>query len=380
MASAPTESVPRPGTELRAAVRHAVPSWLIARVLVAGALLAGRWIVDRGVDDPLARTTARQGLLAWDGAFYADLAQHGYARLPREALRFFPLTPILGRAVGWFGIGPRVGVVIVANIGALIAGALLWTLVRGEDFGDARTAGRAVWFLALAPSAFVLVFGYAEGVFVALTVGVFVTVRRRNWWWAVLLGAGAGLSRPGGFVVAIPVFVEALRSLRSVSPRELASRAAAVLAPFAGTGAFLWWVGDQYGDALLPYRVQTQANLKGTFTSPVTSVSHALQGLAHGHIGTGLHVPWMIVAGALTVVAFRRLPASYGWFAVVSLASAVTSNNLDSFERYALGAFPLVIVVALLAHRQWVERVLLIVSGTAMTGYTVLAITHAYVP
>lgn len=380
MLSTPTESVPRPGIGLRAAVRRAAPSWLAARVLVAAALVAGRWIVDRGVDDPLARTTARQGLLAWDGAFYADLAQHGYARLPREALRFFPLTPILGRAVGWLGMGPRVGVVVAANLGALIAGALLWTLVRREGFGDARTASRAVWFLALAPSAFVLVFGYAEGVFLALAVGVFVTARRRNWWWAALLGLGAGLSRPGGFVVAIPVFVEALRAFRSVPPRELASRATAVLAPFAGTGVFLWWVGDRFGDALLPYRVQTQANLKGTFTSPVTSVSHALQGLAHGHIGTGLHVPWMIVAGALTVVAFRRLPASYGWFALVSLAGAITSNNLDSFERYALGAFPLVIVVAMLAHRRGVERALLVASASAMTGYTVLALTHAYVP
>ena len=75
----------------------------------------------------------------------------------------------------------------------------------------------------------------------------------------------------------------------------------------------------------------------------------------------------------------RRLPAAYTWFSAVSLASAVTSSNLDSFERYALGAFPLVIVLALLLTDRRAacgDRV----SGPAMTGYATLAFLHAYVP
>jgi hypothetical protein len=88
----------------------------------------------------------------------------------------------------------------------------------------------------------------------------------------------------------------------------------------------------------------------------------------------------MVVAVVLVVICFQRLPASYGAFALVTLASAVTSNNLDSFERYALSAFPLVIVVALLIDRPWVERTVLGVSAAAMTAYATLAFVHAYVP
>lgn len=379
MTPVPADRASRRRRAVRPALLAALPGWIAARVLVAVAVGISRVVVAQGVDDPLARITSRQGLLAWDGSFYADLAQHGYAQLPRAALRFFPLTPLLGRAVGWTGLGPRVGVVVVANLAALIAGALLWTLVRREGFGDA-VGSRAAWFLALMPSAFVLVFGYAEAVFLALAIAIFLAARDRRWWLVALLGVFAGLSRPGGFIVAVPIALEAARALGATRPRELVARAAAVVAPFAGTGLFLWWVGDRFGDALLPFRVQTRANLKGSFANPITSIDHAVRGLVHGHVGTGLHVPWMIVAAGLTIIVFRKLPASYAWFTVVTLASAMTSSNLDSFERYALGAFPLVIVVAVLAHDRRIERALLVLSGAAMTAYTVLALTHAYVP
>ena len=364
---------------MRSALPTALPAWIVARVLVAGALVTSHLLLGH-VDDPLARVTTGQGLLAWDGAFYADLAQHGYAALPHSALRFFPLTPLLGRAVGWLGFGPRVGVVIVANAAALTASLLLIRLVRREGFSD-DVARRASWLLSLAPAAFVLVLSYGEGVFLALAIGVALAARNRSWVVAMTLGLLAGLSRPSGFIVAVPIAIEAARALRGISPRELATRVFAVLAPFAGTGVFLWWVGDQFGDALLPFRVQTRSNLKGSFTDPVKSISDAVSGLIHGRtVGTGLHVGWMIVVAVLLVICFRRLPASYGWFSLALVASAMTSANLDSFERYALGAFPLTIAVALIAHTLWTARLVIAGSAVAMTGYATLAFLHAYVP
>jgi hypothetical protein len=364
----------------RSALRSALPPWIVARVLVLGAWLAARVARDHGwVHDPLARSTIHHGLLSWDGAFYADLAQHGYGALPRPALRFFPLTPLLGRAVGWTGLGPRTGVVVLANLAALGAGVLLVVLLRREAFPEA-TVTRAVWLLTLAPSAFVLVFGYAEAAFLVLAIAAFLCARSRRWWLAVPIGLLAGLSRPSGFVVAVPLAVEGFRALRETTLGEKVARGAAVIAPFVGTALYLLWVDDRFGDGLLPFRVQTRANLKGAFTDPFTSTTDALRGMVHGHIGTGLHVPWMILVIALTVVAFRRLPVSYGLYAAVTVASAVTSSNLDSFERYALGAFPVVIALALVLRPGWQTRVAVALSAAAMTGYATLAFCHAYVP
>ncbi len=381
MTAVPIDRTSRTRERVQSAFLAALVPWVLARILVATALGISRYLVDHGhVHDPLARVTSHQGLLAWDGSFYADIAHGGYLSLPHPALRFFPLTPLLGRAAGWLGFGPRIGVLIVANVAALVAGALLWDLVRREGFG-AGAARRSAWLIALMPSAFVLVLGYAEGAFLACAIGVFVAARERRWVVAALLGVLAGLSRPGGFIIAVPIAIEALRSVRGVRPAEIVRRTSAVVAPFVGTGLYLAWVGDRFGDAFLPFGVQTRANLKGSFTDPVTSISDAVRGLAHGHIGTGLHVPWMIVAAALLVVCFRRLPSSYSAYAAVTLASAVTSSNLDSFERYALSAFPLVIALALvIGDRTWWERSVLAASALTMTAYATLAFTHTYVP
>jgi hypothetical protein len=362
------------------ALRAALPAWVLARVLVGVAYAIARYLQRHGhLHDALARTTVHQGLLAWDGAFYADISQHGYAALPRAAVRFFPLTPLVGRAVGGLGLGPRTGVVVVANVAALAAGTLLVLLVRSEGLAPG-VAQRSAWLLALAPSAFVLVLGYAEALFLVLAIGTFLAARHRRWLPAALLGALAALDRPGGFVIAVPVAVEAARAWRSVGGAERARAALAVVAPVAGAAAYLAWVGGVFGDALLPFRVQTRSNLKGAFTDPVSSIWDAASGTLHGHVGTGLHVPWMIVVVVLVVIAFRRLPSSYGAFAAASVAGAVTSANLDSFERYALGAFPILIVVALvLADRRWFVAAVT-ASSLAMTAYATLAFAHAYVP
>ncbi|MGZ6964552.1 MAG: hypothetical protein ACXVKA_10050, partial [Acidimicrobiia bacterium] len=97
-------------------------------------------------------------------------------------------------------------------------------------------------------------------------------------------------------------------------------------------------------------------------------------------IGTGLHVPWLVVALVLVVVCFRPWPVSYGAFAAAAIGSAVISSNLDSFERYSLAAFPLVLVVASLTASRRIERGVFVLSGTAMTVYALLAFLHTYVP
>ncbi len=331
------------------------------------------------IDDPLARRTTDQGLLTWDGAFYADIAEHGYGELPRAALRFFPLTPLLGRILT-FGLAPRIGVVIVANLAALAAGALLVTLVRREGLGRAVEV-RSVWLLALAPSAFVLVLGYAEAVFLVLALTTFIAARDRRWLVAALAAALAGLDRPGALTLCVPLAIEAARGFDVAPWRERGARLLAAIAPLLGTGAYLAWVGHRFGDAWIPFRVQTRSNLKGSFTNPIESVGDALRGLFRGdQIGTGLHVVWMVVIAVLIVICFRRLPAIYGWYALATVASALTSSNLDSFERYAIAAFPVIIAAALLIERSRWDRVAIAASGVTMTGYTVLAFLHKYVP
>ncbi|HEX5614376.1 MAG TPA: hypothetical protein VFZ83_04415, partial [Acidimicrobiia bacterium] len=147
----------RPADALRAS---AVP-WFLVRVLVPATLVLARHVSDElGVDGRPA--TLDDGLFSWDGTFYEDIARGGYDAVGEEGLRFFPLYPLLARAIGAIpGVSIRVALLVIASVCAALAGVLLHALCMREHDDDAL-ARRSVWFVTLAPPAFVLVFGYAE--------------------------------------------------------------------------------------------------------------------------------------------------------------------------------------------------------------------------
>ena len=76
-----------------------LPAWIVARVLVAAAYIVAIVIADRLT--PGARPhQINEGLIAWDGTWYRDIATGGYAQTGLAGLRFFPLLPLLGRVLG----------------------------------------------------------------------------------------------------------------------------------------------------------------------------------------------------------------------------------------------------------------------------------------
>jgi hypothetical protein len=378
---APSEPTPGVWAKLRAPLGQSLPGWIVARVLVLGALALSHYLVDQlHVHDAIVRATAHAGLGSWDAAYYIKIAAHGYGSMSRDALRFFPLVPMLAKPFVWVGVPAKAAVLIVSNVSALVAGVLIYVLARREG-RDSALATRAAWFLALAPAAFVLVMGYTEGTTIALAIGMFLALRSQRWWIAAGVGVLAGLTRPSGFLLAIPALIEGSRGLKGLPVKAYLPRAAAVIGPAFGTLLYLLWVGHQFGDMWLPYSIQTESSRRGSFTNPVDTIHHALHGLFNGNaVGTGLHVPWLVLVVVLVVICFRTWPASYSVFAAVSILSAVVSSNLDSFERYALAAFPLILVVASLTRDRRVERAVLVLSGSAMTVYALLAFFHAYVP
>ena len=377
----PSEAVQRTWAKARTPFVQTLPGWLVARVLVVGALALAHYLVKQlDVTDTVVRASVDAGLTNWDGAYYVDIARHGYESIPRDSLRFFPLVPMLAKPLMWFGVPAHAAVVAVSNISALMAGMLLYVLARRETH-DAALAWRATWFLALAPAAFVLVMGYTEATTIALAVAMFLALRSKRWWVAAAFGVLAGLTRPSGFLLALPALVEVARGLKGLPLREYVARAAAVVSSGVGTLLYLLWVGNRFGDMWLPYSIQTESGRRGSFANPIDTVGDALRGLWDGDtVGTGLHVPWLVLVVVLVVVCFRTWPLSYGVYAAASIGAAIVSSNLDSFERYALAAFPLVLVVATLTASRRVERSVLVLSGAAMTMYALLAFLHAYVP
>jgi hypothetical protein len=319
------------------------------------------------------------GLLAWDGTWYRDLATAGYHGVPAEGVRFFPLFPMLGRLLGVPLAGHTgIALVLLANVLSLVAMVLLRRLVVLEK-GDQVLADRAVWCLAVFPSAFVLVMAYSESLMLVAVIGAFIGLKLRRWWWVALLGLVAALSRPVGVLLVVPVVVELVRSWRPADGRERLAAVAAVIAPVVGLVSYLAWVGDAFGNWRLPFTVQD--DLRGKVELPFDRVIEGFRQLAGSErFGDGLHLPFLLLLLVLLVITFRTWPARYGLFAAAILVTAISAENLNSVERYGLSAFPLVLALAVVMRPPQVERAALALMGGALVALSSMAWLGAYVP
>ena len=362
------------------ALGAALPSWAVARVAVTAAWLVAIVAMDKL--RPGERTLQLdQGLLPWDGSFYRDIAADGYGAQSLEALRFFPLVPLLARflAVPLLG-NVDLALLVVANVGALAAGLLLYRLVVHER-GDARLAARATWLLAIGPPAFVLVFGYAESVALTAAIGAFLGLRRERWWTAAAAGFVAGLTRPVGIFLAVPAAIEVARNVRRDGWGSLPGRLGAVLGPVAGTATYQAWVAVEHGDRLLPFRVQQRHDLRGSFTDPISRAIESGQNLfGDAPMRDGLHFPFIIGALVLLAIVLRTWPVSYGIYSALILTTALSGESLGSFERYAMSAFPLLLAVAGLTASPRLERTVMTACGAGLVAFTTLAWLGTYVP
>jgi hypothetical protein len=359
-------------------LRAVLVPWLTTRVLVATGYVVAVAATDRLTpgNDP---TALGEGLVAWDGTWYRDIAEHGYQALPDEGLRFFPLFPLLGKAFGVLTAGRvDIALILLANLASLALAVAVRRLVRFER-GNAALADRAVWMVCLFPGAFVLSWAYAEAIWLLAAVVGFWAIRSRRWWWAVAAGLVVGASRPLGLVFVVPVAIELLRVWRSAGPHERATGLAALVAPLVGSGAYLAWVHRTYGDAWLPFTVQ--GDLRGESVDPFTRLWDGLQQMVGPErFSDGLHVPFAIVFVVLLVLTFRWWAVSYGAFAALVLIAALGADNLNSLERYGLNAFPLALTLAVVVRNDRVERVATTVLGGGVVALSSLAWMGAYVP
>ena len=90
---------------------------------------------------------------------------------------------------------------------------------------------------------------------------------------------------------------------------------------------------------------------------------------------------WAPVVLVFVIAAARRLPASYTAFAIAVVLVALSSENISSFERYSMSAFPVVVGAAVVTRRPkdlWPAA--LAVSTAALLGLSMLVFLGRFVP
>jgi hypothetical protein len=373
-----TSEVVSPTTGTRA--RAVLVPYVMSRGIVVFALVLTRHVLRARSATPLP-IQARLGLLGWDAAWYRDITRGGYGAVAKVGLRFFPLFPLAARVVSWFpAVGAGTAVLVIANVSALAVGVLLYELAWRER-QDPALARRAVWIVYLAPTAFVLVMGYAEATLMVFTLVALLALRRRRWWIAAIAGVLAGLTRPVGFILVVPAVFEVWNARRVVSRKQVAGMAAAVVGPAVGTGAYLGWAEHRSHDLLYPLSVQQVSASRGGWIDPVRALWRAAKLAADGgHLSAGIHVVTACALVVLIVVCWRRWPASFTAYAAAVAVVGLSARNLDSLERYSLSTVPLVLAAADFTGSGSRERAVFVAAGAVLVACSVLAFSGLLVP
>ncbi|MEI6454245.1 MAG: hypothetical protein WCO31_06590, partial [Actinomycetes bacterium] len=327
----------------------AIGAWLSTRLIVLVSLAAAHLLVSRLMIHRLNVTMrVHQGFLAWDGGWYQSIAAHGYRAAGEESSRFFPLFPLLGRLFAYLGPSPGISLVIIANLSALLVMVLFVKLAQAT-LSDAEAAERSLWLFAVAPGAYVLVLGYAEALFLALVLGIFLILKqgaKSSASWAAIAGLAfmAAFARPLGLALLPAIGLVAFRSWKSTHRVARSVSLIATFAPALAVFVVMAISAANFHTWLAPFQSQLDRQHHGRISNPASTVMHALGDATHGHLAAVMHLPWIMLAIFGLFFAWKTLPGEQTIFAAGVVLLALSGSNLDSFERYAECAFPLFFV------------------------------------
>jgi hypothetical protein len=377
----------------RPAVAAALPCWIVTRGMVLAAGLIA--IVMLGYPDGVPRISTDELWnlpYRWDATWYVSIASGGYrwagAVNVQQNLTFFPAFPLLMRAtsllasshvpldvrLAWSGTVLS----LAAFLGALV---YLYRLFENEVGEEAVSAG--LLFLATYPFALFFSASYTESVYLLGAAGSFFHMRRGEIvpaaCWALLVG----LTRPNGFVLAVPLTVVALGQARDGRARaELLLVAAMPIVGmlaysaygFSVTGRpFVWaelqrqaWDRTFQGLDKAAADVGTALAQFGRMRTPdILRTSQALNGLGAMF---GLATIWPVA---------RRLGLAYAVFIAVGVVLPLINGGVMSMGRFSAVFFPSFVWLGLAVPAR--HRVLL-ASAFAMGQATLATLFFTWRP
>jgi hypothetical protein len=287
----------------------------------------------------------------FDTLWFLRIAEHGYDR--PMAVIFYPLYPAAIRLVS--GLVPAMAAaLLVSSVAAFFS---FWGLLRLAAAGLSDMGRlRMLLLVCVWPTSFVLFAGYADSLTLALVVWAVILGREGRWEAATACGLLAGVARPTGVLVVVPLAVMALRSRQA---RSLV----VVLTPLGLLSYWGWlrWSGR-------PSVVEAYRLYQGmTMVPPWKGLAEALRLIVTEHdallaIKLGLVI-------LVAVISLRRQPQIHiriedkvFALAVILQMLMYTGRPLLGAARYTLMVYPAFLVLGAYAER-WNGKQLEVYAG-----------------
>ena len=316
----------------------------------------------------------------WDGPHYLDIARYGYTSdlsvnggEQHWFIVFYPLYPALIALLKWLP-GAEITAATLISWGCLVGACYVIYRLAEMDHGPDE-GRRAVRYLLVFPAAVFLGAAYTESLFLLLSAASLYAMRRGRWALAGATGLLAALTRNLGVLLAVPFLVELLDQLGALRQPNLLRtkdfwRAFARRAPWVvlfplGLAIYLLVNYIAYGDPLMFLQIQKEhwsQQMQPFWQTVLTTFRCALAGSGQpDNTRAFLWIPQLV--GMIALLAAlpaltRRLRASIACYLVVYIFVMLSPSWLLSFHRYAMGAVPLLLALAAVTRKRWVDMVL----------------------
>jgi mannosyltransferase PIG-V len=279
-----------------------------------------------------------------DAVWYLRLADEGWSTDDASAA-FFPLYPLMVRAVAWvlpdaWPGDELLAALLVSNLAFLGALLALFALTA-EAFGDS-VARRAIVVAAIFPTAFFFLAPYTESLFLLLSILAFREARHDRWGRVAVFGALAALTRSVGILLVPALMLEAIWAGRAGGGRALLTRLAGAAAISLGPLSWFAWWGVVHHNWLAP--LDAQRNWGREVQPPWVSLGHAVEFAwkYQSYWLLDVAIVSLAIGGlALALPALRPSEAVYGAFSLLlPLLDPFADRPLLSVPRFAVVVFP----------------------------------------
>jgi Gpi18-like mannosyltransferase len=285
----------------------------------------------------------------FDGQFYLDIAHNGYRTIHSSIhgslgnYAFFPLLPAILASLGVLAPGAYVPLAIALTLlGAIVGTWALWRLAERCGTNALLAVGALLCFPS-APFQYAL---YTEGLFLGLSGLALNYSLQRKPLLALTFGLLAGLSRPQGVLLAIPMFVELV--LPSWKDRRRGQHVPlvaclAVSAPLSGflvlgivstamSGSPLWFLGAQ----------ETWGR-----SYEATGLLQAIKSI-FAYVGPPMDLLGLVVGVGLIPLMWKKLPLSLSLYGVAAVLMPLATGSILSFARFMSVSLPHMLGLAIL--------------------------------
>ncbi len=309
---------------------------------------------------------------SWDGRSYLRIAEFFYAPNGREpdlhrfVCHFPPLYPAVVRFVWTLTPLPLEHSAVILSLLLGLAASFLLAQLMLAEFKSRRAALLAVFFFNLYPTSYFTMAGYSESLFLVLTMGAFLLLRREHRPVAANLLTGAAVLTRLQSVVLMPVVLAAMlkKGKRDLRMSHLLS----FFFPAAAVGIYLCINRYYYGNwffFLEHYGAEayTQKHLSLPFSETFDSLLQAGRALMRGDwaflewnshfmVTLGWGALFTVLAAALLVFgAFRGLALEYLVYGVCTLFFYASFTWGISNARYSFSVFPIFMAMGLLRSK-----------------------------